>query len=645
MSARLIRRAAALLLLAALPACERAHGESLLPGGESPAHRIVAILDYIGADYAGAVGEEGVLDEFEHREQVAFAGSARAIAADAAPDIDPEIVEALEGLEEMCRRAEPPAAVKTRTREIRRRLVETFGLIQSPDFPPSLSRGRSLYATRCVACHGPDGRPPADIESRLKPPPRRLSDPEVLAALSPYRVYNALSFGIEGTAMPAFDSLSSRERWDLAFYVFTMREQGAGTEEAARPPSPPPLATLSGASDDELRSLLRARGVVEVEPALSFLRLEAPFSEQVEVSSLTRARRQIDEALEAMQRGEPVAAEGLVVDAYLTGIEPVEGPLRATSSELVQELEEGFLLLRAAVVAGDTDEARSRAGRLRQAIGRAEYRLEVQPQSPWLTAASGAILILREGVEAALLVMLLLAAVAGVGRPEASRYIHAGWAGALAAGAGTFVLARALTARVAAPAEIIEAASSLLASAVLFYVSHWLLGQVQSSRWVAYIKDRARSHVTRGRLLTLSGLAFLAVYREAVETILFFEGLLASGGKPAHALAGAAAGALLLVTLVIALRRLGARVPMRVFFAVSGVLLYSLCVILAGKGVRALVAAGWLSPRPLSVPSLPALGIYPDAFALAAQALLLLAVAASVIVLRRRAAGAPAAGA
>ena len=629
---------AILAALVCLPACVQARGETQAVSSDTPVHRLVGILDYIGADYSGAVRDGRVIDSFEHQEQIAFAGSALAIASDPASGVPVEIAGALRDLEDLCRQAAPAGLVQEKTRGIRRLLIERFGLIQSPDLPPSLARGAALYASHCAACHGAAGDPPGDVSERLKPPPRRLSEREVLGPLSPYRVYNALAFGVEGTAMPSFDALAAKDRWDLSFFVFTLRGPSGPGAGGALTGNAPSLATLAASSDDELRERLRnGEDPAGVEAALDALRLEAPFSQHVKVPPLARARHLVDEAMDASRRGEALGAEGLLVEAYLSGIEPAEGPLRAVSSDLASEIEESFFLLRAAVVAGRSAEAERRAGILRQAIGRAEYRLDAGPQSAWFIAASSAVLILREGIEAALLVLLLLAAVSGAGRPEAARYVHAGWASALAAGGVTFAVTRALTARVAASAEIIEAIASLLAAAVLFYVSHWLLGRMQASQWAGYIKSRARSHVSRGRLLTLCGLAFLAVYREAVETILFFEGLLAGGGSTPHAVAGALSGACLLAALVMALKRVGGRVPPRVFFTVSGILLYSLCVMLAGRGVRALVAAGWLAPRPLSLPSLPALGIYPEAASLSAQAVLLLAVAVSLTLLRRRA--------
>jgi high-affinity iron transporter len=204
--------------------------------------------------------------------------------------------------------------------------------------------------------------------------------------------------------------------------------------------------------------------------------------------------------------------------------------------------------------------------------------------------------------------------------------------GALAAGALTWVAARAAIRRSGAPAELVEAVASLAAAAILFWVSHWLVGRLQAERWVAFLRARVKESLGRGRLLALAIIAFVAVYREALESILFFEALLADrgGGAGWYALGGAGAGGLGLVAVVLLLRVAGKRLPMRAFFAVSGALLYALCVVLAGQGLHALRLAGVLEPRPVASPTVAWLGIYPDALGLAVQGVLVAAIAASL---------------
>lgn len=604
---------------------------------EEALHRLVGILDYVAADYPVAVADGVVVDDFEHKEQLAFGDAALEIVrslGDAAP---PGLAGEMEAIQALVRDRADAGRVRGASVAARRRIVDAFGLALSPAAPPSRDDGERLFRTHCAVCHGLAGAPPPEKVAELKPPPRRLSDRGVLGALSPYRAFNALTFGIEGTAMASFASLPSSDRWDLAFHVLTLRDRPGPVPGAVPRGVSTTLAALAAASDDDLRARLRPATSPEVaESALDALRLHFPYLPAAAQAPIAVARRRVDRAMAAADEGRRDLARSLLVDAYLLGFERGEAALRAADSALVAATEAAFLDLRDAVAGTDGARTARSAAELRRLLARAEVRLESGPAGPWVGAFAAALLILREGAEAALLVLLLLAGVAGVGRADAARYVHAGWLAALAAGFLTFAAARVAAARLAFQAELIEAVSALLAAVVLFFVSHWLLGQVQSARWLAFLKERVRAHLSAGRLAALFGLAFLAVYREAVETVLFFEGLLAGPTSAGHVTLGALAGGAALGLLVFGLRRLGSRLPLRAFFAASSALLYALCVVFAGKGVHALVAAGLLAPRPVAFPSLPAVGLFPDGVGLAVQGLLVVLVAASVAALRRR---------
>jgi high-affinity iron transporter len=599
-------------------------------------HRLVSILDYVASDYPGAVKNGRVVSQSELQEQIEFSKNALEIARSLEGRAPPELIEEVSQLEAACTNVAPEEKVQALARAARRRVVERFGLVQSPDGPPSKERGAALFKANCAICHGPAGFPPPEKLAELKPPPRTLADRTVVAPLSPYRVFNDLAFGVQGTGMAAFDALSSADRWDLAFYVLTLR---ADAKPAAYPRSLSALGLLAASTDDELRSRLRNADVADVEAALDGLRQVAPYTEDAGKAPIATTRRLLGAALAAAAQGHPAEAREKLVDAYLQGFERIEAPLRSRDPGLVSEVEAQFLKLRSAVGAGDPAATTAEADTLKRLLARAEYRLDTGASGPWVNFVVAAFLVVREGMEAALLVLLLLATVAGVGRSDATRYVHAGWLLALLAGAVTFVLARGAEMRLALPSEVVEAVASLLAAAVLFYVSNWLLGQIQAARWVAFVRERMKANLSAGRLFAIFGLAFLAVYREAFESVLFFEGLLAGTDDTSSVVLGAAVGAVGLAVLVIALRRLGSRLPMRAFFAVSGALLYALCVVLIGKGVHALIAAGLFAPHPLGGFSLPAIGIYPDWISLVAQGVLVAGIGVSIGLVRLRRAG------
>jgi high-affinity iron transporter len=165
----------------------------------------------------------------------------------------------------------------------------------------------------------------------------------------------------------------------------------------------------------------------------------------------------------------------------------------------------------------------------------------------------------------------------------------------------------------------------LLAVLVLFYVSYWLLSKIEADKWSAFLKGKITDALTSGSGLALGSVAFLAVYREGFETILFYKALLSSAGTgEAGAVAlGIALGAVALVLLYLAINRWGMRIPMRPFFAVTGMLLYYMAFVFAGEGIKDLQEAGMVGLTVLEGwPRVPALGIYPTAQSLAVQGLL-----------------------
>lgn len=256
------------------------------------------------------------------------------------------------------------------------------------------------------------------------------------------------------------------------------------------------------------------------------------------------------------------------------------------------------------------------------------------PLAPWAMFGQSFGIILREGVEALLLCTALSAAVLKGGASGDARAIWVGAVAALVASVATAFLVERVFHLAPAGREAIEGVTMLLAAAVLFYVSYWLLSKLEIARWMGYLKDKvggARSQ------RALAGVAFLAVYREGVETVLFYQAL--SGvGDSLPIWAGLAAGVVALAGVGVALLRFGLRLPLRSLFAITGGLLYYLAVVFAGQGMHELQEAGWMTTMPLSgVPRVGFLGIYPTAETVAVQALLVvLAIAAGGVIWRRR---------
>jgi high-affinity iron transporter len=251
-----------------------------------------------------------------------------------------------------------------------------------------------------------------------------------------------------------------------------------------------------------------------------------------------------------------------------------------------------------------------------------------------------ATIILREGFEVVLIIGALLAYVVKSGNSQMRRSIQAGALGGIVLSVATAYIISRLFAGVSGVAvEALEGLTLLLAAAVLFWVSYWLISKAQADRWQRFIQGKLKAALSRGSGVALAGVALLAVYREGVETTLFYQALLGSAaGQQAEVAAGFVAGLVGLAIVYVVFVRLGLRVPMRQFFLATSAFLYYLAFTFAGTGIAELQRAGWVPLTPVAgFPQIDFIGLYPTVESLVAQAVLAVClVYALIVTLRQR---------
>jgi high-affinity iron transporter len=576
----------------------------------------------------------------------------------------------------MVGRAAPPDSVQARANALIGRIGSAVGgsgtLDPFPSQPPSLARGAAVYREQCLECHGPTGGGDGPKAKRLEgPPPASLADREAMGAVSPVDVYRKVTIGVAGTAMPEFDeTLSSGDRWAVATYIATLRADdrmvregeglyaaqcagchgvaggGDGSLAAALPVRPPALRDLAvqgrftdgdmahlilqGRPGTPMPGFTRTFGRDGADRVTAFLRVLATAERQQSQASPTAAtfsavRRQVDSAV-------ALRSDKLAFDAYLT-FEQLETEIRARHAGTAHELEDAFAALRAGAAAGaDARELGAVRARIHSGLERAERLVEDKGSSANLFMQS-LVLFVREGFEAILIIAALMTFLAKAGATERRRHVAQGAWAAVAASAVTGVAIALLFQITPSQRETLEGVTMLLATAVLFYVSYWLLSKVEVARWNAFVRSRMEEALSTGSGLALSSVAFLAVYREGVETILFYKALLASAqSATAAVLGGILVGVVALALLYLGISRFGLKVPMKPFFAMTSAMLYYMAFVFAGKGIAELQGAGVV---PMTVvqwaPRIPFLGIYPTLQSLSLQALLVVLVVVAVV--------------
>lgn len=237
----------------------------------------------------------------------------------------------------------------------------------------------------------------------------------------------------------------------------------------------------------------------------------------------------------------------------------------------------------------------------------------------WIDAFS---IVLREGMEALLVVIALLAFLEKSGNGEKRAWIGWGAIGGLAASILVGIGIQSLVSNVTAlrsNRELLEGITGLFAAVMLFYVSYWLHSKSSLNAWQGYIRDQMTNALETQKLIQLSLLAFLAVFREGGETVLFFLGITSSIQQSDLLLGiGAATGVLGVITF--AMLRLGMTIPLKPFFQVTSLLIYYLGFKFLGSSLHALQEAQILSIHPIAGWSkIRLLGLYPTWETTAAQ--------------------------
>jgi len=244
----------------------------------------------------------------------------------------------------------------------------------------------------------------------------------------------------------------------------------------------------------------------------------------------------------------------------------------------------------------------------------------------WSLFTQSLLIIIREGFEAMLVITALTTYLRRQNAGQQLPVIYYGVGFALIMSLLTAYLLTQVYHIAGAKQEALEGLTMLLASAVLFYVSYWLISKSESTRWQAYINGKIDSALSTGSALTLGFAAFLAVYREGAETVLFYQAIAGqSNGEFTPIILGFFLGLAVLAVLYFLMRSASFRLPIGLFFGLTAGLLYYLAISFAGGGVLELQEAGWLSITPVAgVPTITWLGLYPSQETLLTQAVLVI---------------------
>lgn len=597
---------------------------------EDKAQTIVHLLDYVSVDYPETVSDGAVKDAGEYQEQREFATQVLALLGELPP---------VTGQESLVRKAQellaridakvPGAQVSSSARNLASEVIQRYQLTVAPRQAPDLARAATLFEAQCAACHGAQGRGDGPAGRGMDPAPSNFHDAARMDKRSIHGLYNTVTLGVAGTPMRAFTELSETDRWALAFLVSGMRntpEQRAQGEALWR----------QGKGKAELGDFRRlvtvkpddvaAAAAGDVNQVRAYLISNPAAIASTTASPLQVARARLAESLAAYRTGDRPGARQLAITAYLEGFELVEQALDNVDPGLRRRTEEAMMAMRNDIEAGKPVQAlEQRVHGLDGLLQEVGSKLAEGEMTAATAFTSSLLILLREGLEAILVLAAIIAFVRKTGRRDALPYIHVGWIAAAVLGAATWFVASHFVAVSGASRELTEGVSALLAAAMLLYVGLWLHNRSHAQAWQAFIREQVTGALARRTLWAMAGISFLAVYRELFEVILFYETLLAQAGDAQRTavLAGIGAATVLLALLGGLILKYSARLPIGLFFSATSWLLVVMAVIFVGHGMAAMQEAGLLRSTPVEFVAVPMLGVHPNAQGLAAQVAML----------------------
>lgn len=351
-----------------------------------------------------------------------------------------------------------------------------------------------------------------------------------------------------------------------------------------------------------------------------------------------RAQQEIDQSrvvlgrsLDALKGGDRDKAYALSRDAYLNHFEFVEIPLRLRNPNLVIDTEFKYAKLRNDIRDGaSVGRIRSDTAIVRAALVDVDRELARKGVAAPLVAFGFSFSILfREGVEAVLLIAILLGSLAAGSASNYKRPLALGIGAALVATAVLFVLATLVIDVAPLSRELLEAVTALIAVVVLIGVSFWLVARLEHRRRVEFMRARVASAMAAGTTAAFAGLGFTAVFREGFETVLFYQALaLFAEGLILWVVLGAVAAAVALAGVAYAILKLGKQLPLRPMLIAGASVLLLLSIAFVGNAVLSLQSADYLTATPVAHPRLPVFlaeltGIHPTKQGLLIQGVML----------------------
>lgn len=591
------------------------------PALENSPDLVVHLLDYLAKDYGGAVQNGKVTSNSEYAEQVEFAEIIEKNAKGVTQlQANVEFLSGVNRLRSLIRSKGSAEEVSKLARSLQQNAIRLAQIEVAPTHWPDLSKGASLYQANCVSCHGANGKGDGVAGASLDPKPANFLDPELVWNSAPYKFYNTIRLGVPGTGMAAFSHLSDEDVWALAFYLKSL--------PYAKPPKgKPAILTLKDTATLTDAEIADKFGGKNDETVAAIASLRTKENGPVDKDPMQIAEDFLNESVVAAKAGDFESAGQLSLRAYLEGIEPLEPKMKANLPGFVEDIESRMSAYRSSLnnrLAITKIEAQK--AEILEKLREAKNLFEQHKMSPAVAFGAAFSIFLREGFEAVLIIIVLISILRAMGQPNAIRWVHIGWGAAVGVGIITWFASGLLLSMSGLSRELMEGAISILAVAVLVYVGFWLHRYSELRKWRDFLEAKLRHGLNKGSYFLLALVAFMAVFREAFEVVLFLRAIWIDLESSSQTIAGTGvlSSFVLLMGLSYFAIQESKKLPLRRLFQVCSWTMIALAVVLAGKGIHSLQEAGIVPVSSVAFPvRVDLVGIYPSVQTLAVQAIVI----------------------
>ena len=486
-----------------------------------------------------------------------------------------------------------PSEITTAANTISSQLLKELGIEISklPTRAINIQNGKTVFKANCTICHGLTGDGDGPLSSKIDPVPAVLSDPKVTGNKhsTAYDNYQVISVGVANTLMMAWSELLPEDDlWDVTYYIRTFSNKNLE------------LPVVTTTIDTNRTSGSTKQAIADVIRVLNL-------------------------SIKAFKAGEVEKSAEMAFDAYLS-YETIETGLVTKNKELGLRLESSFGRLRAEIKRGaDLDHVKKINQNIQNDLHEAQTILEQKVGFTGLFLQSFSIIV-REGFEAILIVAALIAFLVKSRNKEKIKVVYRGVTlGIIASFLTAYIIHEVLNISMAKQ-ELLEGCIMLVAVVVLFWVSYWLLTKIETQKWQSYITGKMTQAITTGNVFALGMVAFLAVYREGFETVLFYKALYLYAGEISKGIIpGFLVGCVFLAGMFVLINKIGVKVPIKWFFGFTSILLYFMAFTFMGKGIHELQMGEAVSLTAADfAPEISWLGMYPTWETFIAQSLLLI---------------------